>query len=72
METKELRGNGKIATARAEIYVPHLNKVLAFSWSMECPNHFKKVMCAIELDKRLRHTTSQTFSLIYLAFFLSA
>ena len=67
METKELKGNGKIAVARTEIYVPHLNESLAFSWPMEGPNHFKDVMCAIDLDKRLRPTTSKTFSLIDLA-----
>ncbi len=67
METKQLKGNGKIVSARTEIYVPHLGKVLAFSLPMASPNYFKNVMGAIDEDKKLRPTTAQTLSLVDLA-----
>lgn len=67
METKELKGNGKIFVARTEIHVPHLGKVLAFSLPMAGPSYFKNVMGAIDSDKLLRPTTAQALSLVDLA-----
>ena len=67
MEVTKLKGNGKIVTARTEIYVPHLDEVLAFSLPTVGPSHFNRVMAAIDEDKGLRPTTAQTFSLVNLA-----
>jgi len=67
MEIKQLNGDGKIVSARTEIYVSHLGKVLAFSLPMAGPNYFKDVMAAIDEDKGLRPTTAQTLSLVDLA-----
>lgn len=67
METKKLKGNGKIVVARTEIYVPHLGEVLAFSLPMNGPDYFEGVMAVIDKDKGLRPTTAQTLSLVDLA-----
>ena len=65
MKTIELEGHGKIVIdRRTEIYVPHLDEVLAFTLLMTGPNHFKKVMGAIDKDGGLRPTTAQTLSLV--------
>lgn len=67
METKELKGNGIIRTARTEIDVPHLEEIITFGLPLTGPDHYQKVMDSISQEGMLRPTTAQTFSLIDLA-----
>ena len=66
METRELKGNGRIVVAKTEIFAPHMNEVLAFGFPMAGPGTYKNVMAKVS-EEGLRPTSAQTLSLVNLA-----
>jgi len=71
MQTKNLKGNGKIVLVRTEIsteiYVSHMGEPLAFSLPIEEKGDYIEVMTQIRGERLSIPTTAQTFSLVNLA-----
>lgn len=67
METKNLKGNGRIRVARTEIEAPYGNGIVTSVLPLIGPGRYQDVMTQISQDGLLRPTTGQTLALVNLA-----